>query len=374
VTCELRPRGLVMGVSKCSQYCDTGISEKIGCADGSKGNPQFAWVTPSSVLPPAGGGGSGVHRTDDSRENASGDQGGASLWPPWQGSRGGGPHQEMSALSYTPPPPPEYGKDVEALLGTPLPARPRASVSSSAPPAPWRSPPYRSEPSTRTPPRSQAVSWARPGEPVNKVYVQFSNDLEGFLPYTLVISEAQGLEFTSLCASPDFTLDPLNIIKVSRVDFDVLMRDAFFVSLSKSIHQRIVGSDEFPLADSKWPPHLLEEKLRPPYRSIVQLSVRRTIHEGGQVLVFIAVQSEPLAEELVGSCHKLKKRRAVRATYDDSAAARCDGVSSRSVSRGCPTPRTAASGKDPSKAPAPAAATTHTPPRTPASSSALRPS
>lgn len=357
-----------MGVSKCSQYCDTGISEKIS-ADGSKGNPQFAWVTSSSVLPPAGGG---------NRENAGGDYGGSSLWPSWQGSRDCGPHQEMSALSYTPPPPPEYGKDVEALLGTPLPARPRASVSSSAPPSPWRSPPYRSEPSTRTPLRSQAISWARPGEPVNKVYVQFSNDLEGFLPYTLVISEAQGLEFTSLCASPDFTLDPLNIIKVSRVDFDVLMRDAFFMSLSKSIHQRIVGSDEFPLlGDSKWPPHLLEEKLRPPYQSIVQLSVRRTIHEGGQVLVFIAVQSEPLAEELVGSCHKLKKRRAVRATYDDSAAARSEGVSSRSVSRGCPTPRTAASGKDPSKAPAPAAAKTpktHTPPRTPASSSALQPS
>lgn len=358
-----------MGVSKCSQYCETGISEKIGCSDGGKGNSQFAWVTPSSVLPPAVG--ALDRRAEHGAHGASRDSGVANLWPSWQATEGDPSQQELSALSYTPPPPPEYGKDVEALLGTPLPARPRSSVSSSAP-APWHSPPYRSESSTRTPPRSQVVSWARPGEPVNKVYVQFSNDLEGFLPYTLVISEAQGLEFTSLCASPDFTLDPLNILKVSRVDFDILMRDAFFVSLSKSIHHRIVGSDNLPDADNKWPPHLLEEKLRPPYRSIVQLSVRRTIHEGGQVLVFIAVQSEPLAEELVGSCHKLKKRRAVRATHDD-VAARSDGVSSRSVSRGCPTPRTAASGNAAAKMPTSAAPKSHTPPRTPASSSAQRP-
>lgn len=204
---------------------------------------------------------------------------------------------------------------------------------------------------------------------MNKVYVQFSNDLEGFLPYTLVISEAQGLEFTSLCASPDFTFDPLNIIKVSRVDFDILMRDAFFVSLSKSIHQRIVGaSDTDLLAAKDFPPHALEEKIRPPYQSIVQLSVRRTVHEGGQVLIFIAVQSEPLAEELVGSCHKLKKRRAVRATYED-AAVRCDGVSSRSVSRGCTTPRTAAA-KAP---PPPAKGHPHMEPRMPPADSSAKP-
>jgi hypothetical protein len=187
---------------------------------------------------------------------------------------------------------------------------------------------------------------------VNKVYVQFSNDLEGFLPYTLVISEAQGLEFTSLGSNPDFTLDPLNIMKVSRVDFDALMKDAFFSSLSKSIHQRISAGDVNTADRGAWPTHPLEERVRPPYRAIVQLSVRRTLLDGCQVIVFITVQSDPLAEELVQSCHKLKKRRAMRAPNDDPARTE---ISSRSVSRGCPTPRTAA-----------AVATRPTPPRSPA--------
>jgi hypothetical protein len=175
---------------------------------------------------------------------------------------------------------------------------------------------------------------------VNKVYVQFSNDLEGFLPYTLVISEAQGLEYSSLCSSPDFTLDPLNIMKVSRVDFDTLMKDAFFTSLSKSIHQRIAAGGSGAAAPSRHQPHPLDERVQPPYRAIVQLSVRRALMDGCQVVVFIAVQSDPLAEELAQSCHKLKKRRAARVIKDDPP--RCE-ISSRSVSRGCPSPRTAVS-------------------------------
>jgi hypothetical protein len=180
------------------------------------------------------------------------------------------------------------------------------------------------------------------------VYVQFSNDLEGFLPYTLVISEAQGLEFTSLCNSPHFALDPLNIMKVSRIDFDALMKDAFFTSLSRSILQRFAGESS---NGTTMDVHPLEERVRPPYRAIVQLSVRRTLVDGCQVLVFITVQSDPLAEELVQSCHKLKKRRAMRVSNDE--AARTD-LSSRSISRGCPTPRTAVSN-----------AARATPPRTP---------
>lgn len=319
-----------MGVSKCSQYCETGISEKIGSkGSGQDASAQFSWAESTSVLPPPGARGA------------------------WRDRSGTSADQEISGLSYSPPPPPEYGKDAEALLGTPMPARPRASCSSGSsagtPSAPWRSPPSQS---SRPGGRSSAPSWARPGEPVNKVYVQFSNDLEGFLPYTLVISEAQGLEYTSLCSSPDFTLDPLNIMKVSRLDFDKLMEDSFFTSLSKSIRQRIAtGGVVGPLERSSWPPHPLEERVRPPYRAIVQLSVRRTLFDGCQVLVFIAVQSDPLAEELVQSCHKLKKRRAMRVPNDDPA--RSD-VSSRSVSRGCATPRTAAS-----------AAARSSPPRTP---------
>merc|ERR1719162_2686863 len=142
-------------------------------------------------------------------------------------------------------------------------------------------------------------------------------------------------------------------MKVSRVDFDTLMKDSFFTNLSKSIHQRISSGTVATADRSAWPPHPLEERVRPPYRAIVQLSVRRTLLDGCQVLVFIAVQSDPLAEELVQSCHKLKKRRAMRVPNDDPV--RCE-ISSRSVSRGCPTPRTAVSQSVAARA---------TPPRTP---------
>merc|ERR1719424_242619 len=89
---------------------------------------------------------------------------------------------------------------------------------------------------------------------------------------------------------------------------------------------------------ASWPPHPLEERVRPPYRAIVQLSVRPALLDVCQVLVFIAVQSDPLAEELVQSCHKLKKRRAMRVPNDDPVRPE---VESRSVSRGCASPRSA---------------------------------
>jgi len=85
------------------------------------------------------------------------------------------------------------------------------------------------------------------------------------------------------------------------------MKDAFFTSLSKSIHQRIAAGGSGATAPSRHQPHPLDERVQPPYRAIVQLSVRRALMDGCQVVVFIAVQSDPLAE-LAQSCHKLKKR------------------------------------------------------------------
>lgn len=310
-----------MGISKCSQYCETGLSEKVGCngswASEDHTAAQFSWAEPQAVLPPTGNKGGFGSFSAGAAVNLNQDQ-------------------EISSLSYNPPPPPEHGKDVEALLGTPMPARPRAQRDNP------QSSPHKSASSQpgKNGGRTQAVSYARPGEPVNKVYVQFSNDLEGFLPYTLVISEAQGLEFTSVCSSPDFTIDPLSIMKVSRVDFDTLIKDSFFSSLSKSIRQRISSGSVNNMDRGGWPAHPLEERVQPPYHAIVQLSVRRTLLDGCQVIVFITVQSDPLAEELVQSCHKLKKRRAMRVPNDDPVRVE---MSSRSVSRGCPSPRTAAS-------------------------------
>merc|ERR1740138_915310 len=98
-------------------------------------------------------------------------------------------------------------------------------------------------------------------------------------------------------------------MKVSRIDFDTLMKDSFFTSLSKSIHQRISIGGISDADRSAWPTHPVEERVRPPYRAIVQLSVRRTLLDGCQVIVFIAVQS----------CHKLKKRRAMRVPNEDPA-------------------------------------------------------
>jgi len=199
----------------------------------------------------------------------------------------------------------------------------------------------------------------RPGEPVNKVFVQFSNDLEGFLPYTLVISEEQGLEFTSLSTSPDFALDPLGIIKADRIGYNALMRDAFFINLSRSIMSRpelqsrglgVAQMSASHVASAVNSAPNLEDRVRPPYVSVVQLSVRRTLVEGGQVLVFKAVQSEPLAEELVRSCYQLKKRRATRHVDRDAAVYDSGfGIPGMSQSpspvptRGFPTPRTVVS-------------------------------
>mmetsp|Transcript_106934 Transcript_106934/g.284532 ORF Transcript_106934/g.284532 Transcript_106934/m.284532 type:complete len:329 (-) Transcript_106934:12-998(-) len=259
-----------MGASKCSQICDRGISRPC-----SEGIAQPGWPRPPSAPGPPG-------------------------------------VCELDALSYQPPPGAESLDGLDALLGTQLPVKP---LSRSAALLPSSQSPLTYSATSRS---SAGPSCARAGEPVNKVYVQFSNDLEGFLPYTLVISEAMGLEFTSLSSSPDFTMDPLNILKADRVSYEDLMEDPFFVSLSKHILGRseaLPHTAQQSAASSTKSTARSVERVRPPYASMVQLSVRRTLLEGGQVLVFIAVQTELLAEELLRSCHRLKKRRAVLHLY-----------------------------------------------------------
>merc|ERR1712194_865183 len=53
------------------------------------------------------------------------------------------------------------------------------------------------------------------------------------------------------------------------------------------------------------------ERARPPYDAVVRLGIRRTVLEGGQVLVYIAVQSDRLGVELIRSCEQLRRRRAI---------------------------------------------------------------
>lgn len=292
-----------MGAAECSQYCEVGCSKAPGGAP-----PRALAAAPLEE----------------------------------------GPGGQLSGLSYTPLPPPDSTDVLEGLLGTRLPQKPRSWATGAA-----QGVPLGMSTSSRT---DGGPSCARPGEPVNKVYVQFSNDLEGFLPYMLVISEELGLEFCSLSLNPDFSLNPLNVMRLNKVSYEELMHDSFFASLSKSVLERPElwpGGAVVPMTAEQPQalPRMLEERVRPPYVALVQLSIRRPILEGGQVIVFIAVQSEGLATELIRSCDQLRRRRLVRhAVQVPTATAAADLAqepggrpgSPRSgvPSRGCPTPRT----------------------------------
>merc|ERR1712087_716712 len=128
------------------------------------------------------------------------------------------------------------------------------------------------------------------------------------------------------------------------------MQDAFFVSLSKSVlawpgRPRTTTPPRRPPGrlDPPGPEPVPEqERVRPPYNSVVQMSAKRGSPEGGQVLIFIAVQSEPLAEELVRSCNQLRKRRTLQhVSQGEGLRLPDDDFDDQFVpSRGCPTPRT----------------------------------
>lgn len=206
-------------------------------------------------------------------------------------------------LSYAPPP----GAHVRSGLGTQVPKVPHEWVPTapSKPKQPWN------QMATPTPTPS------RPDEPQNKVYVQFSNNFDGFMPYLLLITEEQGLMFTSLSShSSDFTLDPLSFITVQRIDYDGLMKDAFFQNLSKGVLAR-KSLLRYPGANND--SVSLETCVRPPYPALVQVEVRRP-YQAGKVLVFIAVQNEPLANDLVRGCQALKKKRVVDSIRMDKQA------------------------------------------------------
>lgn len=266
-----------------------------------------------------------------------------------------GPGGELEGLSYTPLPPPDTTAVLEELLGNKLPRKPESWDTG----APQQTNFALGSTTSRS---DLEPSCAKPGEPVNKVYVQFSNDLEGFLPYTLVISEEMGLEFASLAQtqraqrSPDFLLNPLNMIRIGKLSYEELMRDAFFASLSKNLLERpeLWPGAKVPTSMPHALPRCLEERIRPPYLAIVQLSMRRPILEGGQVIIFIAVQCDALASELIRSCNQLRRRRAVRHLApaereepDSKGKGGSEPIGEEVPSRGFPTPRhVAGAGKD----------------------------
>lgn len=226
----------------------------------------------------------------------------AALPPQW--ARGRSRSEQITGLSYTPPPAREEDEEARAFLGTRLPQRPGALALKHQ----------------RSPSLASGIDkcYGRPGEPVNKVFAQFSNDLEGFLPYSLVVSDETGLEFKAIGAHPGFQIDPLNVLKAGSLDYETLALDSLFVSLSKSISARPLPADE--AAGGSRQEMRADERVRPPYDSLLQLHIRRTVLEGGQAIVCIAVQSERLALELIRSCEQLKRRRAIQYCCDSRDA------------------------------------------------------
>eukprot|EP00933_Yihiella_yeosuensis_P022937 TRINITY_DN17950_c0_g3_i1.p1 TRINITY_DN17950_c0_g3~~TRINITY_DN17950_c0_g3_i1.p1 ORF type:complete len:312 (+),score=46.02 TRINITY_DN17950_c0_g3_i1:121-936(+) len=210
-------------------------------------------------------------------------------------------YQPIMGLSHTPLPAKTDAAAGKAMVATPIPRKPPLARLPVQPAALWSGLGTEGN-----------VSCGRPGEPLNKVCLLASNDLEGFLPYTLVISEEVGLQFTSLSMSPDFSLDPVHILAASRVGYNHYLEDRCFGELCRRISARtdVVQSPNFSF----------EERLKPPYIHLVQLTVRTEApsivsQQGPQeppVIMLVAVQTNPLAEELVKSCCLLRKRRALK--------------------------------------------------------------
>eukprot|EP00441_Pelagodinium_beii_P007037 CAMPEP_0197693580 /NCGR_PEP_ID=MMETSP1338-20131121/112703_1 /TAXON_ID=43686 ORGANISM="Pelagodinium beii, Strain RCC1491" /NCGR_SAMPLE_ID=MMETSP1338 /ASSEMBLY_ACC=CAM_ASM_000754 /LENGTH=244 /DNA_ID=CAMNT_0043276345 /DNA_START=31 /DNA_END=761 /DNA_ORIENTATION=+ len=202
----------------------------------------------------------------------------------------------LESLSFEPLPPKELDARGKALLGAKLPDRPRAAISDTL---------LQDEQPEDDLDSRRGIDCGRPGDPLNKVCLLLSHDFEGFLPYTLIISEEVGLEFSSLTTSaPDFVVDPGNIVKADRLSYDALRQDRSVGRLCRTIAMRpdLQGS-------ATWS---LEDRVHPPFIHTVHLLVRQGAQPAGLTML-VAVQTEPLADELVKSCLLLRKRRALRA-------------------------------------------------------------
>eukprot|EP00930_Biecheleria_cincta_P080818 TRINITY_DN6928_c0_g1_i4.p1 TRINITY_DN6928_c0_g1~~TRINITY_DN6928_c0_g1_i4.p1 ORF type:complete len:242 (-),score=35.21 TRINITY_DN6928_c0_g1_i4:111-836(-) len=198
----------------------------------------------------------------------------------------------LEGLSFQPLPAAAAVSAGKAMLGARLPIRPRPAI----PDALLQEPESNGQIDS-----AHGVTCGRPG----------------FLPYTLIISEEIGLEFTSLTPAPRFVVDPGDIVKASQIGYDALLQDRSFSKLCRSISARY----ELQAASMGWS---LEDRVRPPYIHTVHLVIRQeqalSGSEGGgsqptELTLLVAVQTEPLAEELAKSCILLRKRRALSAGY-----------------------------------------------------------
>ncbi|CAE7906671.1 UGP1, partial [Symbiodinium necroappetens] len=150
----------------------------------------------------------------------------------------------LVAPQFSPLPRAESDMKGKALLGAtlpqyPLPAVPEAVFQAAKPLGASR------------------ATCGRPGEPPNKVCLLVSSDLEGFLPYRLLISEEKGLDFASLTPCPDFALDPPDIVQVQRLPWEAWRDDRPFSELRRRIESRrdLQSTGEWSLQDRLWPPY-----------------------------------------------------------------------------------------------------------------------
>eukprot|EP00928_Gymnodinium_smaydae_P007494 TRINITY_DN12696_c0_g1_i1.p1 TRINITY_DN12696_c0_g1~~TRINITY_DN12696_c0_g1_i1.p1 ORF type:complete len:278 (-),score=50.56 TRINITY_DN12696_c0_g1_i1:174-1007(-) len=233
----------------------------------------------------------------------------------------------------------ETFNESKALVGTTVPRRPRAEEAVTTRPPPTR--PHEATSGLRL-----GQSCGRPGDAPNQVYVQFSNDLEGWLPYTLLISEEEGLMFKSLSLSPDFTLSIRSIRKVEITSMFAIQQDAFFGNHTRSVIAHLMQGSGYEADDDTALAHVRrvdQERVRPPYNAVVQLLCSNFTSE---VVVFVAVQSDALAAELTRSCNATRKRCATKKVfmanqdeYDFDPLVNDLDNGSGYFSRGCPTTR-----------------------------------
>mmetsp|Transcript_9377 Transcript_9377/g.23699 ORF Transcript_9377/g.23699 Transcript_9377/m.23699 type:complete len:203 (+) Transcript_9377:339-947(+) len=134
------------------------------------------------------------------------------------------------------------------------------------------------------------------GEPANKVFVQFSNNLDGFVPCLLLLTEDEGLRFTRDPAPPIgrpswFIVEPGGFIKVcSPISRRRFLEDKFWRAHSKHVHQN----------------NLLLEQIN---KVSIEACESGTAGALSKYMILIAVQTFELSRDLVDGCKQLMLKR-----------------------------------------------------------------
>ncbi|CAE7526271.1 UGP1 [Symbiodinium natans] len=168
----------------------------------------------------------------------------------------------LVAPQFFPLPGPDVDLKGKAILGATLPDHPLPAVPEAV-----------FQPGKQV--AASRATCGRPGEPPNQVCLLVSNDLEGFLPYRLLVSEAKGLAFASATPAPDFSLDPADIIQVQRLPREAWQDDRPFSELRRRIEARkdLQSSADWSVQDRLWPPyfhliHLMARNLGEPLHHV----------------------------------------------------------------------------------------------------------